>query len=67
MAQASLKVINLFLHVSSILLIRDVAFTPRLTLTSVGSMHISLLVPFPFKIIEVILMLRPHKLCLVWT
>ena len=67
MAQASLKVINLFLHVSSILLIRDVAFTPRLTLTSVGSMHISLLVPFPFKIMEVILMLRPHKLFLVWT
>ena len=67
MAQASLKVINLFLHVSSILLIRVVAFTPRLTLTSVGSMHISLLVPFPFKIMEVILMLRPYRFCLVWT
>ena len=36
-AQASLKVINLLLHVFDILLMRDVAFTPRLTLTSVGS------------------------------
>ena len=37
MAQASLKVINLLLHVFGILLMRDVAFTSRLTLTSVGS------------------------------
>ena len=34
-AQASLKVINLLLHVFGILLMRDEAFTSRLTLTSV--------------------------------
>ena len=37
MAQASLTVINLLLPVFDILLMRDVTFTPRLTLTSVGS------------------------------
>ena len=51
MAQASLKVINLLLHVFGILLMRDEAFTSRLTLTSV----------------VVILTLRLHRLCLLWT
>ena len=46
MAQASPKAINLLLHVFGILLMRDVAFTPRLTLTGVGRMHTSLSVPF---------------------
>ena len=67
MAQASLKVINLLLHVSNVLLMKDVAFTPRLTLTGVGSMHTSFSVPFLFKITEVNLTLRPYRLCLVWT
>ena len=67
MAQASLKMINLLLHVSSILLMKDMAFTSRLTLTGVGSMHTPLLVPFSFKIMKVILTLRPDRLCLVWT
>ena len=67
MAQASLQVINLLLLVSGILLMRDVTFTLKLTLTSVGSMHTSLPVPFSFKITKVILTLRPHRLCLVWT
>ena len=67
MAHASLKVINLLLHVSGILVMRDVAFTPRLTLTGVGSMHTSLSVPLSFKITEVILTLRPRRLYLVWT
>ena len=67
MVQASIKVINLLLHVFGVLFMRDVAFTPWLTFTSVGSMHTSLLVPFLFKIAEVILILRPHRLCLVWT
>ena len=67
MAQASLKVINLLLHVSGILVMRDVALTPKLTLMGVGSVHTSLPVPFSFKITKVILTLRPHRLCLVWT
>ena len=67
MAQASPKAINLLLHVFGILLMRDVAFTPRLTHTGVGSMHTSLPVPFSFKIMKVILTLRPPRLCLVWT
>ena len=39
MVQAPLQVINLLLHVFGILLMRDVAFTPRLTLIGVGSMY----------------------------
>ena len=67
MAQAPLQLINLLLHVSGILLMRDVAFTPRLALTGMGSMYISLLIPSSFKITEVILTLRPPRLCHVWT
>ena len=58
--------IDLQLHVSSILLMRDVAATPRLA-PIMGSVHTSLQVPFLFKITEVILTLRPHRFCLVWT
>ena len=65
MAQAPLQVINLLLHVSGILLIRDVAFTPRLTLIGAGSMYTSLLVSPSLKFTEMILTLRPHGFCLV--
>ena len=64
MTQAPLQVINLPLHVSNILLMRDVAFTLRLTLTGVGRMHTSLLVLL-FKIMKVVLTLRPRRFCMV--
>ena len=59
--------INLPLHVSSILLLRNMAFTTSLASTSMCSTYISLSVPLPFKITEVILTLRPHRFCLMWT
>ena len=66
-AQASFQMINLPLHVSGILLLRNMAFTTSLASTSMGSMYTSLPIPLPFKITEVILTLRPHRFCLVWT
>ena len=67
MAQASFQMIDLLMHVSSILLLRNMAFTTRLASTSMGSMYTSLPVPLLFKITEVVLTLRRHRLCLVWT
>ena len=67
MAQAPLQVINLPLHGYGILLLRDMAFSSRLAFTGMGCIYASLLVPFPFKIMEVILMLKSHRLYLVWT
>ena len=65
--QASFQMINLPLHVSGVLLLRNMAFTTSLASTSMGSTYNSLLVPLPFKITEVILTLRPHRFCLMWT
>ena len=59
--------INLLLHGSGIFLLREVATTPRMTPSSVSSMHTPLSVPSLFKITEVILTLRPHRFCLMWT
>jgi len=44
-----------------------VATTLRMAPTSMGSMHTPLSVPSLFKITEVILTLRLHRFCLVWT
>ena len=67
MAQAPFQVINLPLHGYGILLLRNMVFSSRLALTGMGCICASLLFPFSFKLTEVILMLRPHRLCLVWT
>ena len=67
MAQAPLKVINLLLHVSGILFLRDMTFTLRLTLIDMGSMYTSLSVSPSLKFTEMILTLRPYGFCLVWT
>ena len=53
--------INLQLHVSSIILMRDVAPTLRLAPASMAGMQINLPVPSALKINKLILTLRPHK------
>ena len=67
MTQASLQMINPPLHVSGILFLGDVAFTPSLTFASMGCMYTALLVSLLFKIAEVIWTPKPYRLYLVWT
>ena len=66
-AQLPLQMINLLLHGFGILFMREVATTPRMAFTGVGSMHTSLLVSFPFQVDKMILPLGPPRFCLVWT
>ena len=61
MVQPLSQMINLQLHGSGILLMRDVAPTLRLALATIGCMHINLLIPSSLKIEEVILTLGPHR------
>ena len=67
MAQASLQVINFLLHSFGIFLLGEMVTTPRMALTSMGSMYASLPISPLLKFTEVILTLRPHRFYLVWT
>ena len=60
-AQLPLQVINLQLNGFGIFLMREVTLASRLASTSMGSMHTNLLVPFAFKINEMILTLGPNR------
>ena len=66
-AQLSLQMVNLLLQGSSILLMREVALTPGLTPTGLGSMHTPLPVPYSLEVDKMIFTLGPHRFCLVWT
>ena len=59
--QLPFQMINLQLHGSGILLMRKVAPASRLAPTSMGGMHIDLLILSSLKINKMILMLGPHK------
>ena len=65
--QLSLQMINLLLHGFGILFMREVTTTPRMALTSVGSMHTSLSVPSLFKVNKMILPLGPLRFYPLWT
>ena len=67
MAQASFQVINFLLYGFGIFFMGEMATTPRMALTSMGSMYTPLLVSHLLKFTKVILTLRPHGFCLVWT
>ena len=66
-AQASLQVINFLLHGFGIFLLGEMATTLRMALASMGSMYTPLPVSPLLKFTKVILTLRPHGFCLVWT
>ena len=59
--QPASPTINLQLHGSGLLLMRDMAPTLRLALASIGGMHTNLLIPSSLKIEKMILMLVPHR------
>jgi len=59
--------INLLLLGFGIFLMREVATTPRMAPTSMGSMHTPLPVPSSLKVDKMIFMLGPYRFCLVWT
>ena len=61
-AQPSSQVVNLQLHASSILFVREVTPTSRLTPTSMHGMHTNLPIPFSLKIEELILTLGTNRL-----
>ena len=66
-AQLPLQMINLQLHVLSILYVRDMTPCSRLTFTSMDGVYTSSLVPSTLKIKEIILTLGPPGFYLVWT
>ena len=67
MAQAFLQVINFLLHGFGIFLLGEMATTLRMALASMVSMYTPLLVSPLLKFTKVILTMRPHGFCLIWT
>ena len=59
--------VNLHLHASSILFMRDVTPTSRLALASLSSMYTNFTIYHAFKVKEMILALGTNKFFLVWT
>ena len=65
-AQLPLQMFDLLLHGFGIFLVREVATTPRMASTSVGSMHTPLPIPSSLKIDKMIFTLGPPRLYLMW-
>ena len=66
-AQPLSQTVNLQLHASSILFMRDATPISRQAPTSMGGMHINLLVPSPFKVEKLVLTLGTNRLPLIQT
>ena len=66
-AQPPSQMINLWLHGSGILLVRDVAPTLRLAPSSMSDMCANFSVPSSLKIEKMILTLGPHGFLSIWT